>query len=343
MRLMAASASVRAYLRVRMNFAIVFSSSSLTVPFGGIGIGPHTPVDPPLIFPARYASASLRDLCLAATSLYAGPTTFVSTWWQVRQFLSLRSCCASAANAAPLARASPSDEMTTYFMGSPECEKFRAMLRDFLRLGNLLDHCFQAIDRREAHRALAHPGARSAAGRLGEHRRQAARFARDRDHHGLGRIAPRELAAPALDLVLRTAQDHGARGPLVLLERSEQGRMPARALGQLGVELRERALGGERVARLAGKEVQSLQRECRDPVAGRRGVLVPRLGAMDQPLVVVAGEEEAASFLVLEPLEQHLGEVLGERERVGIEPGLDELEQRREQERVIVEIRVQVR
>mgnify|MGYP003694479703 CR=1 FL=1 len=73
MRFMAASGFRRmmtaSYLTVMTNFASVFASSSLTVPFGGIGIGPHTPVEPPLIFEARYASASLRALYLAATSL----------------------------------------------------------------------------------------------------------------------------------------------------------------------------------------------------------------------------------------------------------------------------------
>src|SRR6266480_6454296 len=42
-----------AYLTVRMYFARVFASSSPTVPFGGIGMGPHTPVEPSLIFFTR--------------------------------------------------------------------------------------------------------------------------------------------------------------------------------------------------------------------------------------------------------------------------------------------------
>src|SRR6266849_5326047 len=54
-----------AYLIVRMYFARVFASSSPTVPFGGIGMGPHTPVEPSLIFFTRYASASFRHFYLA--------------------------------------------------------------------------------------------------------------------------------------------------------------------------------------------------------------------------------------------------------------------------------------
>src|SRR5262245_33682870 len=41
------------YFSVMTYFASVFASSSLTAAFGGIGIGPHTPVEPSLIFFAR--------------------------------------------------------------------------------------------------------------------------------------------------------------------------------------------------------------------------------------------------------------------------------------------------
>src|SRR5438445_322072 len=86
-----------------MYFASVLASSSATVPLGGMGTAPHTPVEPSLIFFTRYASASFLDLYLAATSLYAGPTTFLSTVWQLKQFFSFKSSCASAASRGPLA------------------------------------------------------------------------------------------------------------------------------------------------------------------------------------------------------------------------------------------------
>src|SRR5262249_59930692 len=124
--------------------------------------------------------------------------------------------------------------------------------------------------------------------------------------------------------------------------RGEQRGVPAGTLGELGVDLGERTLRGERVPRLAGEEVQALQRERSDAVPGRRGVLVAGLGAMDQLLMVMAGEEETALVLVLEALEQRLREVLGERERVGVEIGLDQLEQRGEQEGVVVQVGVEV-
>src|SRR3989440_8733171 len=100
-----------------MYFARVFASSSLTVPFGGIGMGPHTPVEPSLIFFTRYASASFLDLYLAATSLYAGPTSFLSTVWQLRQAFSFKSSCASAASEGPLAAVN--DAVNTAAAGSP--------------------------------------------------------------------------------------------------------------------------------------------------------------------------------------------------------------------------------
>src|SRR6266568_4304744 len=108
-----------AYFTVRMYFARVLASSSATVPLGGMGMAPHTPVEPSLIFFARYASASLRDLYLAATSLYAGPTSFLSRVWQLRHAFSFSSCSASAARAAPLQSETAAAIRTMGFMNSP--------------------------------------------------------------------------------------------------------------------------------------------------------------------------------------------------------------------------------
>ena len=90
--------------------------------------------------------------------------------------------------------------------------------------------------------------------------------------------------------------------------------MAAGVLGTGRVELGESALCRLGVARIAAQGVQALQRQRRDAVARRRGVVVARLGTLDEPLVVVAGEEESAAFPVLELLEQHIGKVLGELE-----------------------------
>src|SRR5712691_3733644 len=109
-----------AYFTVRMYFASVLASSSATVPLGGMGTAPHTPVEPSLIFFARYASASLRDLYLAATSLYAGPTSLLSSVWQLRHAFSFSSCCASAASAAPLQSETAAANRTRGFMNSPD-------------------------------------------------------------------------------------------------------------------------------------------------------------------------------------------------------------------------------
>src|SRR5712692_1183153 len=108
-----------AYFTVRMYFASVLASSSATVPLGGMGMAPHTPVEPSLIFLDRYASASLRDLYLAATSLYAGPTSFLSRVWQLRHAFSFSSCSASAARAAPLQSETAAAIRTMGFMNSP--------------------------------------------------------------------------------------------------------------------------------------------------------------------------------------------------------------------------------
>ena len=43
-------ARAKSYFTVRMYFARVLASSALTVPLGGMGTGPQTPVEPPRIF-----------------------------------------------------------------------------------------------------------------------------------------------------------------------------------------------------------------------------------------------------------------------------------------------------
>src|SRR5438309_5095672 len=156
-------------------------------------------------------------------------------------------------------------------------------------------------------------------------------------------MALRERGSQAPQLRRRPAKDQRARRPLVLLQRDEQRRVPSRLFADGGMKLRERALGGSRVARLAGEKVQALQGERRHAVARRRGVVVAGLGAVDQALVIVAGEEEAAVLPVLELLEQDFGELLGERERFALELRLQELDQRGEQKSVVVEVGVEMR
>ncbi len=89
--------------------------------------------------------------------------------------------------------------------------------------------------------------------------------------------------------------------------------------------------------------MQALQGERRRAVPRGRGVVVARLGTVDQPLVIVAGEEKSAVLPVLELLEQDLRELFRERERFAVELRLQELDQRGEQKSVIVQIGVQVR
>src|SRR5947207_2604758 len=60
-------------------------SASLTCVLGGIGTAPHTPLPPFLTFSNSFSGALASPLYLAATSLYAGPTTFLSMAWQAVQ------------------------------------------------------------------------------------------------------------------------------------------------------------------------------------------------------------------------------------------------------------------
>jgi len=68
-----------AYLTVRMYSPRVFASSSPTVPFGGIGMGPHTPVEPSLDLLHEIGLGVLSGLVLGRHFLVRGPTSFLST------------------------------------------------------------------------------------------------------------------------------------------------------------------------------------------------------------------------------------------------------------------------
>ena len=73
-----------------------------------------------------------------------------------------------------------------------------------------------------------------------------------------------------------------------------------RRLGERRREEPHRALGGVEVARLGGEMAERDQRLRGDAVARRRRVVVPGLRAVEEPLVVVAREPEAAALAVLE-------------------------------------------
>ena len=86
---------------------------------------------------------------------------------------------------------------------------------------------------------------------------------------------------------------------------------------------------------------QALQRVGCHPVAGGCRIVVPGLRAVDERLVIVGSEKEAAGCLVLEPLEQSIRQRDGKGEIVGAELRLHQLEQGREQEGVVVEIGIE--
>jgi len=94
-RIMATSGGF-AYLIVRMYFARVFASSSPTVPFGGIGMGPIRRSSL-LDLLRKIGLGVLSGLVLGRHFLVRGPTSFLSTVWQLKQAFSFKSSCASAA------------------------------------------------------------------------------------------------------------------------------------------------------------------------------------------------------------------------------------------------------
>jgi hypothetical protein len=69
---------------------MVRTSDSGTSLFAGIGVVPHTPLPPFITFGTSLSSAAGSPLYFAATSLYAGPTSLVSTLRQEKTEILLR-------------------------------------------------------------------------------------------------------------------------------------------------------------------------------------------------------------------------------------------------------------
>src|SRR5436853_5853540 len=95
-------------------------SASLTCVFGGIGTAPQTPLPPFFTFSNSLSGALASPLYLAATSLYAGPTTFLSIAWQAVQpdFFN-RSSPASALAPPATTRPATARARADIFMKSP--------------------------------------------------------------------------------------------------------------------------------------------------------------------------------------------------------------------------------
>src|SRR5690606_5150173 len=68
-----------------------------------MGTGPQVPWLPFMILPASMSTASFWLANFLATSLYAGPTTFLSTEWQAMQFLDLARASSAIAGAETIA------------------------------------------------------------------------------------------------------------------------------------------------------------------------------------------------------------------------------------------------
>ena len=91
------------------------------------------------------------------------------------------------------------------------------------------------------------------------------------------------------------------------------------------------------------KQVSKPQQYLRgDTVAGGDGIITGRFGAMNEFLMVVRGEEETAACLVLEVIQQGLGQ-FDEKLKIAISPTrLQKFESSIDQEGIIVEVGVEV-
>ena len=78
------------------------------------------------------------------------------------------------------------------------------------------------------------------------------------------------------------------------------------------------------VARFREQVTQQQQALRGEPVSGGCGVIAVALGALDQLLVVVAREKEAAGGRVFELLDKHIRELAGPMQPLGIPPRLQQ-------------------
>jgi hypothetical protein len=172
---------------------------------------------------------------------------------------------------------------------------------------------FRAIPKARRRRKAGHPFAHPRLGRVGrglrEDRRKALGAGGDVEGEGRRQECVVEELAPGPEALARARDDDGARGREALLERGEQASEPVRVAIHLRPEEGERAVGGFGEAHLARDEGEAAERPRRDAIARRRRVVRPGLRAMDELLVAVRREEEAAFLAVLEFLEEPVAEL----------------------------------
>ena len=191
-------------------------------------------------------------------------------------------------------------------------------------------------------RSLAHPcgGARARCRSLGQRGRQVrARDVEDahaRTQRSLERALPFGAPRRVADKKDRTRRRER------VLERREERRASAGRFPKRSAECTYRALAGADVARFRREMAERDQCRRGDAVAGRRRIVGAGLGAMVEMLVIVAREVEAAVLAVLELREQKFGDVACPVEILAAKSGLHELEQRIEEEGVIVEVCIEM-
>ena len=103
------------------------------------------------------------------------------------------------------------------------------------------------------------------------------------------------------------------------------------------------ALSGVKIAGLAQEIAHAHQRKSCDAVAGRGCIVAQGFRAMHQYLMIVGGEEKAACLAVLKMREQHLEELLRERELISVKAQLLKLENGVRKIGIVIQIRIQVR
>src|SRR5689334_15624531 len=131
---------------------------------------------------------------------------------------------------------------------------------------------------------------------------------RQGNDYRVGTVCASKAARPVNCGRFVSTQDDGLRRRKIFVERGSETHEAARLALHRRIEKLQRALRCLQIAWLANEVAKPLKREGGDAIAGRRSIVVARLGAMDELLVVVRNKEEAARLAILELIEQDVSQ-----------------------------------
>ena len=158
----------------------------------------------------------------------------------------------------------------------------------------------------------------------------------------MGRIEFVQLPGPGCYFLPGAAEDESFGWIEQLIESGEQRCMSMRVLFETEPGCTQRPLGRLQVAWLGQQVSQSLEHQSGNAVSGRSRVICKGFGTINEGLVIVRSEVETAGSRVHKMVEHDPCELTCEFELCAVEPHLLKLEDRVDEEYVVVEVRAKM-